>query len=320
MISRNWLPWLDSAKRREVHEKITIVAEEELKKRHWGARAGGKLTYGIPRFLVTDIRGAALVSGMIRYHLAGSGSRLFYRGQTSDYPILPGVFRDTKNKKERQEAIDWLQAVLADLPKYFDPQDPFRDDLLREGLAQHYGLPTAWIDVVDHFQTAAWFAYEKKGIDSGRDLDNEALDDSVGYVYLLAAQDEQDAGYCRWRDLRIKPSNWLRPHIQQAFVLRLTQPIACKGLLSGLVVSALIVPRTLLRQWSNHDSMPYSVMYPNAVLDRGLFYWNQASKALIRKHGHDMRPASDPLHNALGANRAIRVQEAVGGSRPHNLK
>ena len=52
--------------------------------------------------------------------------------------------------------------------------DPIGTDDEREALAQHYGLKTRFLDVVDNVQSALWFAYDHI------EKDDPHYDDSVG--------------------------------------------------------------------------------------------------------------------------------------------
>ena len=283
-----WLPWLTE------DEKVTLtksllVAQKEIGVRHWGALATGKFNRNQPRFLITDIRGVALISGIIRYHLCQMNSRIFYRGQTNSYSLTPSVYR-TKGSpitvKERKSAIQWLDKVLQIAKEKFDPKG---EDHMREALAQHYGLKTRWLDVVDHFQMAAWFAYDGSQTHVHSDLQNGMHDDSVGYIFIVAVPNEPNHTVAMWRDLREKPSNWLRPHIQQAFSIRLTDTESYGGSLDWLAVCQLVVPRDLLHQWSGYSHMTRSHVYPGKKQDPGFEYWENAS-ARIREKGINITP------------------------------
>lgn len=76
--------------------------------------------------------------------------------------------------------------------------------------------------------------------------------------------------------MREKPSQFLRPHTQQAFAMRTANPSKELGKLSAYQVATLIIPRPLLKIWSNYDNIPAKYMYPNNVTDAGLRFWEQA--------------------------------------------
>lgn len=166
-----------------------------------------------------------------------------------------------------------LASTLAEIESVFDTAGT-EDE--REALAQHYGLPTRWLDVVDNIQTAAWFAYHSDGKDSGR------ADDSVGYIYAFAYPTKANK-YVRVYDLRLKPSEWLRPHIQQAWSVRATNPEIGLGKLWYLQVATFIVPRSLLSSWCGFGVFAPEVMFPNKVEDEGASYWSRAESLLVAK-------------------------------------
>lgn len=90
-------------------------------------------------------------------------------------------------------------------------------------------------------------------------------------------------------DLSEKPSNFLRPHTQQAFMMKTSNSRKELGRLSAYQAATFIIPRTLLRLWSNYDNIPSNYMYPNDVTDAGLRFWNGAVKKVI-DDGYDFGP------------------------------
>lgn len=144
----------------------------------------------------------------------------------------------------------------------------------REALAQHYGLSTSFIDVVDHIQTALWFACDKL-------TENE----SVGYVYVLSIPREK----AKVIDLRNKPSKWLRPHTQQAFCFKMNK-ITELGKISGRYhIMTFVIPKDLLRRWSNYDAILKEYMYPPLSDDNGAQFWDKAEQRL-RNAGLETNP------------------------------
>lgn len=154
----------------------------------------------------------------------------------------------------------------------------------REALCQHYGLRTRCIDLVDNIQTALWFAYDRSFIKDDRE---QRFDEDVGYVYVIAVPNDDTK--VKIIDLREKPSNFLRPHTQQAFMMKTSNSRKELGRLSAYQAATFIIPRTLLRLWSNYDNIPSNYMYPNDVTDAGLRFWNGAVKKVI-DDGYDFGP------------------------------
>jgi hypothetical protein len=266
------LPWLDKTARAQVVARLKNTASMEIEKRHWGTMAKGSSPGGGLRLYILDIRGLFLVAGVLRYTLRFHASGVLYRGQCRDWQLQPSLLRDANTKREISSRLTWLTSALAGIESLFDPIGTADE---REALAQHYGLPTRWLDVVDNVQTAAWFAYHRSPTDPpGRD-------DSVRYIYALAYP--LAGGAATALDLRLKSSEWLRPHIQQAWCVRASDAMTNLGRLSHLHLATFIVPRPLLAEWCSLSALPPHVMLPNAIEDSGLRYWQRAQDSLKAK-------------------------------------
>lgn len=172
--------------------------------------------------------------------------------------------------REREDRLARLERQLDLIKDTFDinPRVPRE----REALAQHYGLSTRCLDLVDHVQTAAWFAYYRQ------ELEDTESRDAVGHIYLVAADDSDD--WADVVDLRTKPSNWLRPHIQQALAVFPGVRALHQNDFNYLTVARFIVPRPLLRQWSAYEAISPDVMFPPATQDQGARYWDNATEVL----------------------------------------
>lgn len=269
-----WMYWLDTDTRKALRDRIDKTIRHELDKNRWGALAPCSLDK-IKCFYVTDYRAINLVTGIIRYSLKGTNSKVYYRGQERNYSLIPSLYRSVKNSDEALIAENKLSDILTNLKPYFDPMGT---DDEREALCQHYGLHTRWLDIVDNIQTALWFAYDRTYVD---DMREPRFDEDVGYVYIIAVPDDDTK--VKVIDLREKPSQFLRPHTQQAFVMRTANPSKELGKLYAYQVATLIVPRLLLKIWSNYDNIPANYMYPNNVTDAGLRFWEQAVEQVTAK-------------------------------------
>lgn len=256
-------------------KQVSAIVQHELEAKHWGTIAPGKSPSGVDRFYVFDYRALGLVTGIYRYKLKDLPVSLFYRGQTKDFPVSASIFRKVKSTEEKDKALAWEEAILQELKPYFDPQGT---DDEREALAQHYGLHTRYIDIVDNIQTALWFAYDWQV------KSEDKYDDDVGYIQLLALPTSDGGSLI---DLRRKPSQWLRPHVQQAFVYRAKDPYKECGCINRFHVATLIVPRALMREWTNYDCIGHDMFYPSAAQDPGLRFWNDA-KAKLERKGFDL--------------------------------
>lgn len=250
------------------------IVAKELNARRWGAEAPGNSPSGAKHYYIFDYRALGLVTGIYRYKLKDCNVSLFYRGQTKDFPIKASLFRNTKGKAERNAAIAWEQRILQEIKPYFDHCGT---DDEREALAQHYGLHTQFIDVADNIQTAIWFAYDRQV------TEQHEFDDDVGYIAILALPND-DGG--KIIDLRRKPSQWLRPHVQQAFVYKASDPQKQEGCINRFHIATLIIPRSLMKIWSNYEYIGHDTFYPPESHDEGLRFWNKA-KAEAEKKGFD---------------------------------
>ena len=275
-----WMYWLTTDERKQLRNRIKNTISYELSKNRWGAIAPSSLD-GIKHFYITDYRALTLAIGIIRYSLRGTNTKVFYRGLERDYSLIPSLYRSVHNETEASNMEQKLVDALETLKPHFDPLGT-EDE--REALCQHYGLHTRCIDLVDNIQTALWFAYDRSFIKDDRE---QRFDEDVGYVYVIAVPNDDTK--VKIIDLREKPSNFLRPHTQQAFMMKTSNPRKELGRLSAYQAATFIVPRTLLRLWSNYDNIPSSYMYPNDVTDAGLRYWKEAVKKVI-DDGYDFGP------------------------------
>lgn len=250
---------------------INKIVGKELASRHWGAVAPGSSPSGAKRFYIFDYRALGLVTGIYRYKLRNEAVSLFYRGQTEDWPVSASIYRKTAKTNQQDAAIEWEQGILTEIKPLFDPEGT---DDEREALAQHYGLHTRFIDVVDNIQTAIWFAYD------GQSSSENKYDDDVGYISILGLPND-DGGVII--DLRKKPSQWLRPHVQQAFSYRAKNPGKQHGCIDRFHLATLIIPRPLMHDWANYDYIGHDMFYPSASHDAGLRFWTKAKETAESK-------------------------------------
>jgi|GEM_PF-4130161 len=262
------LPWLTESERQAFYRRLDETVSQEICHRHWGARAPGPSPSNVRRWYIMDIRGLFLAAGVLRYTLAQYQTSVLYRGQRRDWEIQVPLFRGATRRAQAKSRAAWLDTVLSEIRSVFDPAGSTEE---REALAQHYGLPTRWLDLVDNVQTAAWFAYHSSSTGD--------RDDSTGYIYALA-HPTTSGSFTHAYDLRVKPSEWLRPHIQQAWAIRAAKPDVGLGRLSYMQVATFIVPRALLASWCGYSVFTAEVMFPNENEDRGAYYWGRAQGVL----------------------------------------
>lgn len=250
-------------------EEIYKTIDKNLVDRHWGIQAKGSSPGNHPKYYIMDYRGLALATGIIRYafHTNEPNTRIFYRGQRRDWEIRASLYRNCRTRHDVEQVDLWLENALTSISPVFDPIGT-KDE--REALAQHYGLRTRFLDVVDNVQSALWFAYDHI------EKDDPHYDDSVGYVQTIAIPNT-DATVI---DLRNKPSEWLRPHIQQGFAIKRNIPNVENGSLAKYLVATFIISRENLRLWSNYDHLPHDYFYPSEAVDAGKRHWQKAQAKL----------------------------------------
>jgi hypothetical protein len=272
------LPWLTKTQKAKVRDLIENTIVKELRCRNWGDWANGTAQGGHHRLIVYDYKGLLLASGVLRYILGQYNTDLYYRGQRIDWPLLPSIFRTAKTKLDRTANIAWLGKALRHVKRaQFDFKGSSAE---REALCQHYGLQTRWLDIIDNIHSALWFAsYETKEV--AKEISaTPKRNHNLGYIYLMAAPKSKNNKYSVIKDLREKPSQWLRPHIQQAFVVRLKDEMAFSSKFDHLAIMTICVPIEMARKWSNIETITEQDMFPNESFDDGLRFWNRAKDAL----------------------------------------
>lgn len=260
--------------KKELLSKIVKVCDAAITRHCWGAKISNSSKGNMPRFLITDYRALATITGIVRYyvHRENIQEQIFYRGQREERTLKPSLYRYCDSKEKVSLAEQWREKVL-EIVKEEDFDFVGSDDE-REAMAQHYGLATSFVDVVDHIQTALWFAY-----------DGMTEEESVGYIYILSVPQDKATVI----DLRNKPSKWLRPHTQQAFCFRMKHVKELGKISERYHIMTLVIPKDLLRLWSNYDVVKKEYMYPPDQIDSGADFWKKAEKQL-KEEGLGIKP------------------------------
>jgi hypothetical protein len=273
------LPWLSFAQKKKVKDTIDATIITELAKRNWGNYSNQSAERNVLN--INDYRGLMMTIGSLKYHLHKMDTDFLLRGQTKNYPIVPSLFRACQTHLQLQANQAWIAKVIPAIKSTFDPVGT---DDEREALLQHYGLKTRWIDVVDHVQTALWFAFT----DEKRNFDGSDIEDSTGYLYLIAYPCTS-AKYAIVKDLRLKPADWLRPHLQQGFSIRLADPLSYERSFEHLRLATIVIQRDLLRTWSNSVFIRKDYLFPGEAFDKAVYYFNK-SMAGLKKAGIGTEP------------------------------
>lgn len=205
----------------------------------------------VPIYEVETVHAFNQLIGHAKFNNQAYGN-VFYRGECKLHTSLkPSLFRNVKNVEKPTERLSQLiQRIIDDphLKKQLKTEgQPF--DIAKykvEGLLQHYGIPTRFIDVVDNHWIALWmglnraervkqlnqyYHYTERIIPLVELAKNISVsdDDLFQYVLLIAIpfSDQrvlngiQTSNNYVEVDLRqALPSLFLRPHAQHGFVLR----------------------------------------------------------------------------------------------------
>lgn len=117
--------------------------------------------------------------------LRSNGFADYFRGQSRDWPeITPGLFRPLAKKREQVEDelsafISWSKNV-PQMAVYHDSDDAIT------AIAQHYGMPTRFLDITTSVEIASIFSKI-----------SEPSDDDMAVIYCFAEGDLQAISGCR---------------------------------------------------------------------------------------------------------------------------
>ena len=253
-------------------------------------------------FEVSSMHALIQASGYLKY-AHGQEGFVYFRGQPKAFPsMLPALYRSAdpdkailaRTLRKRDHAIS-AYAKLCRSEGVFSSSMP---DFACEGILQHYGVATAWLDLVDNIWTALWFACNSVCAVSGAGEDYfhyeprsrrfpspvilEPCD--YAYVVVLKSGHVEPVEGCPGRyigrdaevvDLRIAaPSTYLRPHAQHGVVMRGRgnddADNAIPGDLSSLVVGTIRIEIGLALDWLGRgDLLTTRNLFPPPTIDLG---------------------------------------------------
>lgn len=205
----------------------------------------------VPIYEVSTVHALNQLIGHAKFNNEAYGN-VFYRGECKLHPSLkPSLFRNVKHSEKSTDRLCRLIQKIVDDEKMrkqlkIDGQQFEIVKYKIEGLLQHYGIPTRFIDVVDNHWIALWmglnraeklkqfnhyFHYEERTIPMVELAKNITFDDNdlFQHILLIAVpfpkqrilNGIQTSDNYIEVDLRqALPSIFLRPHAQHGFVLR----------------------------------------------------------------------------------------------------
>lgn len=207
-----------------------------------------KCGHKVPVFEVTTVHSLNQIIGHAKFNNSDYGM-VYYRGECHLHDNLtPSLFRKAKRYASLQKQLKDLITDLKTDPKFSTTINccGLHEDEKIEGLLQHYGVPTKFVDIVDNHWVSLWMGlhkcvhyskvsdyvhYTKREIPVGELAIGRPFDDKDLYQYILmialpyntslnidGVNESEDFMLV---DLRqALPSVFLRPHAQHGMVFR----------------------------------------------------------------------------------------------------
>lgn len=263
-----------------------------------------KCGHRVPIFEVSSVHALNQLIGHAKFNNSTYGS-ILYRGECRLYEtLIPSLFRNcsrVSNKASQLTRI--LNKIMADNKMCnnlkLDLEDTIVAKAKTEGLLQHYGIPTRYLDVVDNHWVALWmglhesklygkrpgyYHYTKRELPLGQIAEGLPLLSESLYQYIVliavpySSDDKRDGVICADRficvDLRQSlPSVFLRPHAQHGLVVRkkLTQELTPSDYdMATEVVGILKVRIDIAGQWlGSGDLLTQDNLFPPPSYDQG---------------------------------------------------
>ncbi|MCI9468342.1 MAG: FRG domain-containing protein [Oscillospiraceae bacterium] len=236
-----------------------------------------------------------------------SYGNVYYRGECKLHSSLkPSLFRKGKNAERASERISQLIQRFVDdtyMKKELKivPGDYETSKYKIEGMLQHYGVPTRFIDVVDNHWIALWmglnqveklkqynqyYHYVERSIPLVEFAKGDPLPDDLlfQYILLIAVPFSENRTFTGIQsssdyievDLRqALPSTFLRPHAQHGFVLRrkVHQPTSCGTDaydMAPAVIGIIKIRIDKVREWmGNGTLLSQNNLFPPPAYDYG---------------------------------------------------
>lgn len=230
---------------KQLSDKLSINGTNFVEKYHFTC---GNV---VPVYEVDTVHAFNQLIGHAKFNNQAYGN-VFYRGECKLHDALkPPLFRNAKNIDKPTERLSQLiQKIMDDSHLKRELKvDGQTFDIARhkiEGLLQHYGIPTRFIDVVDNHWIALWmglnraekikqlsqyYHYSERTIPLVELAQNAVINDEdlFQYVLLIAVPFSErrvlngiqtSSDYIEVDLRQALPSIFLRPHAQHGLVLR----------------------------------------------------------------------------------------------------
>lgn len=259
----------------------------------------------VPIFEVSSVHAMNRLIGYAKY-INRDECDILYRGEEEDYPsLLPSLYRGkSKTYNSNLTLVKLMRKIQED--KYLqkslnlDSKISQRNECLIEGVLQHYGVKTRYVDVVDNHWVALWMGQYKRICNKGVNtyytfnqrefslmdyISTEKVEPKDLYQYILLIAVPHKRSYigdgisvskdCIVVDLRqALPSTFLRPHAQHGLLIRKrpgeqTDDVNLHDLTSN-VVGILKIRIDRVRQWlGDGELLTQANLFPAPAFDHG---------------------------------------------------
>lgn len=228
---------------------------------------------------------------------------VLYRGQCHLYEtVMPSLIRGYKQVCSQMNRLRALIELIKNdtlLRKDLKAQNNDICDAIIEGVLQHYGVPTRYIDLVDNHWVALWMGqyemqktksieeyahYKKRAILIENIVNGDYLadkkDDLYQNILLLAIPSAlgnegvtEANGFCRVDLRQALPSIFLRPHAQHGIVVRRKGADKNKADfydIASQVVGIIKIRIDIVDRWlGNGTLLTMENLFPPAAVDYG---------------------------------------------------
>lgn len=208
-------------------------------------------------------------------YMRGQGDLYRRPGETCDL-LIPSVLRATGPSRKRISKYQEHLYKSASLCKNLKGLEKNK----LQPLLQHYGIKTAWLDIVDNLWVALWFGlhtFDSIILDGHEHVHiTEKQDNEYAYVLLILsdATNECSPGVflgdnTRVTDLRKAcQSIYLRPHAQHALMIRMNKEVAYDY--SELIVGIAKIPVKNGFDWIGKNGLlSIQSLFPPTYYDYG---------------------------------------------------
>lgn len=260
----------------------------------------------VPIYEVHTVHALNQMIGHAKFNNQSYGN-VYYRGECKLHPTLkPSLFRNVKNAERATERISQLIQRFID-DEYMKRElkivsGDFETSKYKiEGMLQHYGVPTRFIDVVDNHWIALWmglnqtekpkqynqyYHYTERSIPLVELAKGDSLSDDLlfQYVLLIAVPFpnnrtftgiQSSADYLEVDLRQALPSIFLRPHAQHGLVLRrkVHQPTFCgtdEYDMAPAVIGIIKIRIDKVHEWmGNGELLTQNNLFPPPAYDYG---------------------------------------------------